>query len=178
MRALTIRLTLLALLGVAGCGAPTILPGLAVKRIDAWAAPPEATVLQLDTSQFVDLTEREVGDPGAWSVAWSQAWPATGAAPAPPAIDFVLASVLVMGLGRRPTTGYDVTIDSVVEFTSGDVLFATEHQPGPGCPVAQTPTAPVDMVVIASHPLIGEWRLYPVVRDCPGGASRAPPDGR
>jgi hypothetical protein len=83
-----------------------------------------------------------------------------------PQIDFVLSSVIVVGLGKRMGPGYSVTIDSIVIHTTGSILFATAAQPGTQCDVSTGVSTPVHMVRFPGHPPIVDWRIAATRRDC------------
>ena len=134
-------------------------------RLGVWVPSPSATILRADTSSLHLPTFAIVVDTGSWRRIWNQAWTDTATRPSLPFEDFVLTSVLVLGLGDRVGPGYSVTIDSVVSYSSGQVLFATETQPLPGCAGTST-SAPVHMVRVINHPPPMEHRVAKVRRPC------------
>jgi hypothetical protein len=140
-------------------------------RLGVWIADPGATILRTEQSTFANPTLTVVSDPATWLSLWSQAWGGPQASPALPALDFVLSSVIVVGLGKRTGQGYGVSIDSVVVRTVGAVLYGTESQPGAHCNASVGTFSPVQMVRYPGHPPIMEWRLEAIRREC---ASAAP----
>jgi hypothetical protein len=137
-----------------------------VDRLGVWVPEPAATILRAEESSLHVPTFAIVVDTNAWRSIWTQAWADTAAPPRLPFEDFVLTSVIVLGLGDRVGTGYSVTIDSVVSYTSGQILFATESQPEHPCP-GPAFSAPVHMVRVINHPPPMEYRLARVRRPCP-----------
>lgn len=136
-------------------------------RLGAWVPAPTATILQSPESGLHAPTIAVVVDTGAWRALWSKTWAGTPVPPPLPNIDFVLTSVLVVGLGDRAGLGYSVTIDSVVSYSSGPVLFATTIQPGIQCPFSPGPSAPVHMVWVPEHPPVMDYRMATVRGPCP-----------
>jgi hypothetical protein len=136
-------------------------------RLGVWVVPPQATVLRTDVSGLHSPTFAVVSDTGAWRVLWNQTWAGAALVPPLPPLDFVLASVLVVGLGDRVGRGYSVSIDSVVTFVSGPLVYATALLPGTPCPTSPEISAPVHMVGIAEHPVGMDLRLTTVRGACP-----------
>ncbi len=161
------RISLLPLLALAAaCGAGSQLEeDPPVDRQGVWVPTPGATILQAEQSSLHIPTFAVVVDTGAWRRIWAQAWTDAPAPPHLPFEDFVLTSVIVLGLGDRIGPGYAVTIDSVVSYRSRQVLFATETQPLPGCTGAAV-SAPVHMVRIINHPPPMEYRVAKVRQPC------------
>lgn len=159
---------LLTALGfTAGCVADAQLaPQEANDRLGSWAPDPSATILRTSLSSLENPTLVVVSYPAAWRTLWSEAWGGLEASPTLPVVDFVLSSVIVVGLGKRAGPGYSVTIDSIVVRTGGSMLHATEVQPGAHCSASGGPSAPVHMVQMPGHPPITGWSVETVSRDC------------
>ncbi len=156
-----------ALVVVLACSdAATLAPQEGSDRLGAWIPDSSATILRTSTSQLDDPILAVVSTRPEWTTLWVQAWGNAQAAPPLPQVDFVLASVLVVALGKRAGPGYSVTIDSVVVHTSGAVLFATEIQAGANCTPPPGPTAPVHMVLAPGHPPVTDWQVGTTRRDC------------
>jgi protease stability complex PrcB-like protein len=136
-------------------------------RLGSWVPEPGATLLHSSLSSLGNPTLAVVSYPAAWRALWTEAWGGLQVSPTLPVIDFVLSSVIVVGLGKRAGPGYSVTIDSIVVRTGGSVLFATEVQPGAHCDASGAPSAPVHMVQMPGHPPIIDWQVGTVRRDCP-----------
>lgn len=152
----------------AGCSPDTRFePDRVPDRLGAWLPEPSATILRVTESSLRVPTFAIVVDSGAWRQIWTEAWAGAAAMPRLPFEDFVLTSVLVVGLGERVGTGYSVSIDSVVSYTGGQVLFATETQPEHTCQGSAGSTAPVHMVRVPNHPPPMDYRLRVVRGRCP-----------
>jgi hypothetical protein len=155
------------LLLAAGCDdASRLAPQHTSDRLGVWVPEPTSTVLHTDRSKLTNPTLMIVSDAATWRALWTQAWGGMHAAPALPSVDFVLASVVVVGMGARAGLGYMVTIDSIVAHTVGAVLYATETLPGAHCDISTSTSAPVHMVYAPGHPPVVEWRVAPIRRDC------------
>ena len=142
-------------------------------RLGSWAPDPGATILRSPLSSLDNPTLVVVSDSATWSALWSRTW-AGDPQPQPglPGMDFVLSSVVVVGLGRLPGPGYQVTIDSIVVHTGGAVLYATEGQPGSACSTAPGTSSPVHMVRSPGHPPVIDWHLTTMTDGCPPAAGR------
>lgn len=134
-------------------------------RLDVWVPPAAATILQTSHSMLINPTLAVVGDTAPWRVMWEQAWP-TASRPPRPDIDFVVSSVIVVGLGRRGALGYSINIDSVVTGQTGVTLFATESRLDPACASADSGVVPVHMVLAPNHPPVSDWQIRTVTRTC------------
>jgi hypothetical protein len=155
------------LLAVA-CGTDTRFePDGSPDRLGVWVVPAQATVLRTDISGLHAPTFAVVADTGAWRRVWDQTWADASVVPPLPPLDFVLASVVVVGIGDRVGRGYSVSIDSVVTFTSGPVLYATASLPGTQCPPTPGLSAPVHMIGVAEHPTDLAWQVTTVRGACP-----------
>ena len=71
-----------------------------------------------------------------------------GRAPAPPAIDFTRHEALLVALGPRSSTGYDLRIVRVTERRRSIVVSAHERAPALGEPVAARLTYPFRLLEI------------------------------
>lgn len=161
------RLILAVLVLATGCDeAAPFEPQDSADRLGVWVPDPGATILHTSLSRLDDPTLTVVSYPAPWRALWTLAWGGTQASPALPAIDFVLSSVVVVGLGKRAGLGFSVTIDSIVVRTVGAVLYATESQPGARCDASTGTSAPVHMVHSPGHPPIIDWRVGTIRRDC------------
>ncbi|MGE0353856.1 MAG: protease complex subunit PrcB family protein [Gemmatimonadales bacterium] len=160
-------LVLAALLAAPGCGpASHFQPPDDGDRLGVWAPDPGSTLLQTAQSSLTDPTLAVVSDTSTWRPLWTRAWPGPQAAPQLPTIDFVLTSVVVVGLGTRAGLGYTVTIDSIVTRTAGATLFATESKPGSHCDTGTGISSPVHMVHAPGHPPVIAWDVRTISVDC------------
>lgn len=137
-----------------------------IERLGAWVPGPASTILHTSQSSLRYPTFEIVTDTASWQRVWNQTWSDSPLAPRRPNLDFVLTSVIVLGLGNRVGPGYSVSIDSIVVYSGGPILFATEVQPDSPCAGTAT-SAPVHMVWIVDHPPPMEYRVARVRRPCP-----------
>ena len=153
---------------LAACGSGAVGPDLPkdYDRLESWTPGASFTVLQTGQSGLENQTLTVVSYPPAWQEMWNRAWAGHQPQPALPSIDFVLSSVVVVGLGRRSGTGYSVSIDSIVTRVSGATLYATTIEPGLNCGTGTAISSPVHMVNAPGHPPIVEWRISTTRRDC------------
>jgi len=160
------KTTLLVLaLASSGCAESTQLgPNSADNRLGAWAPDASATILRAELSGLANPTQQVVGDRASWESLWAQVWTGDQAPPLPQ-VDFVLNSVLAVGLGRRAGLGYSVQVDSVVVHTTHAVLYATELSPAGGCS-APGASSPIHLVHMPGHPPVTDWRITSSRRDC------------
>jgi hypothetical protein len=160
---------LAVLLLAGGCTADSQDPGSGntPDRLGVWVPEPGTTILQSEQSSLHVPTFAVVVDTGTWRSIWSRTWADVSSTPNLPFEDFVLTSVFVLGLGDRAGAGYSVTIDSLVSYSSGQILYATEYKPVPPCPGPALLTAPVHMVRVPNHPPLMEHRISVVPRHCP-----------
>ena len=135
-------------------------------RLGVWIPGPDATLLSTPHSGLSNPTMAVVSSPAAWQTVWNSAWAGIAVSPALPAIDFVLSSVVVVGLGSRAGRTHSVTIDSIVQHISGAVLYATEWQVAASCDPAPGPSAALHMVHAPGHPPVRDWRVSIVGRGC------------
>lgn len=160
-------LLLATLAAAAGCGdGSQLAPRDTADRLGAWVPDAGATILRTAFSKLDDPTLAVVSYAATWRALWTQTWGGAQVSPALPQVDFVLSSVIVVGLGRRAGLGYSVSIDSIVVHTVGAVLFATETQPGAHCDASTGASAPVHMVLAPGHLPVIDWRVGTIRRDC------------
>lgn len=167
MRRVLFRGLILLAAGAAGCDSdPPLSPDTTDDRLGVWAPGPANTILRATQSGLESPRRVMVEDGNTWRALWTEAWEGTPNPPPLPFIDFVLASVVVVAAGQRGAN-YVVSVDSIVVYIRGGVAYATESQPGAGCPVGIGTSSPVHMVHMPGHPPIMEWRVSGSVRICP-----------
>lgn len=158
---------LLPLVLLTGCGSSAaVQEPPTIERLGGWVPGPASTILREARSSLHHPTFEIVTDTAAWQRLWRETWADSATAPLRPEPDFVLSSVIAFGIGDRVGAGYDVSIDSIVIYSGGPILFATEVQPTTACP-GTTTTAPVHMVWVVDHPPPMESRVARVRRPCP-----------
>jgi len=151
-----------------GCAGETASePTSLNNRVGTWTPDPSATVLRVTQSGLDNPRLVVIGDRATWVEVWTEAWQGMPNPPRMPEFDFVLTAVVVVGVGRRAGPDYTVTIDSIVQYTAGATLFATESQPGTGCDTSSGASAPVHIVHMPGHPPVTEWRVGINRHTCP-----------
>ena len=127
------------------------LLGLA-QRLDAQGERPDSqrTVrLEVDSlfragfSGFEAPVERVLTDSTALDSAWARLFPRRHPPQSMPAVNFETSGVILLALGRRPSTGFHLFVDSVRVVGSGTEVFYREIAPGQGCVVGTAITQPV-----------------------------------
>lgn len=104
------------------------------------------------------------------SLQWRQLWERINRPffpqPALPPIDFGREMIVVAGLGTRPSSGYDVVIESAARDAVGIEVALRRAAPAPGCPVAAAMTQPLDLARIPASADSVRFREHTVVVPC------------
>lgn len=103
----------------------TVLTATSFSGIDE-----SARVVVRDAPEWTRYRERLGGDPAA----------------SLPAVDFSREMVIVVAMGRRPTGGFGIEVDSVVARDGSMVVAVTQTAPGSTCMTTQAFTAPAAAV--------------------------------
>jgi len=74
-------------------------------------------------------------------------WKMTDATGTPPAVNFNTHAVIAVFAGQQPTAGYSIEV-SKVEDTAVRMVTVTLTKPGDGCILAQTVTAPYELISV------------------------------
>ncbi len=99
------------------------------------------------TVSGIDTQVREVLRTEAeWRTFWTELNGVIVPRPERRQVDFTRDVVVVVAMGRRPTTGYAINVDEIRVTGSVLTVALTEVSPGPTCPVQSTMTRPVDVV--------------------------------
>ncbi|MFA5998198.1 MAG: protease complex subunit PrcB family protein [Candidatus Paceibacterota bacterium] len=77
----------------------------------------------------------------------SKLWKMVDATGTPPAVDFKTQAVIAVFAGERPAAGYRIAV-SKVEDASARVVSITIAEPAADCMLAQTITAPYEVVAV------------------------------
>jgi hypothetical protein len=105
-----------------------------IRRIGQWStsmiSTPERLVIRDDSS-------------------YARFWQGLGAG-ARPSVDFTRDVVIAVAAGQQQTGGHGIQVQRVTRSGQGLAVDVVETAPGPGCPVAQTQTQPVDVVAVAA----------------------------
>ena len=158
---------LLAIVLVVGCQ-EAAGPPADVAALGSRVAVEPTTIL---THEYYSGLENEalavITDSAAWASVWAQLY--TGRQPQPPlpVVEFRTERVLLAALGQRATGGYDIQIDSVVQFRLGIVAYVRAVAPGDTCGTTSALTQPVSVVRLmpaALAPIVFDQRT--VVHEC------------
>ena len=114
----------------------------------------------------VDSVRVVVRDSANWRALWTRINRPFIPAPDLPPIDFSREMVVVAGLGKRPSGGYDIVIESVEQDSSGIEVALRRASPAPGCPVPAVMTQPLDVARIPASVLRVRFRERSVVVPC------------
>src|SRR5690242_17957013 len=153
---------LLAILGLVGCSGvvvPELGSPLSVTRFHEAGAPLFNTA--------VDQSERRViRDQNAWFSAWGSLLPPNASVNTPPAVDFSKEMLIFVALGRRPSGGYAISVDSAKMTSSGITIWIGTVSPGSRCNVTAALTAPVDIARMQRIDTPVNFVDVPTVLDC------------
>lgn len=84
-----------------------------------------------------------VRDSAMWPVVWRRVIGGRKPAPPVPRVDFSTELVLVVAQGSRSSTGYSITIDSVVSEGQRMRAYVRSTAPGSGCLIGKAMTHPI-----------------------------------
>lgn len=109
-----------------------------------------------------------IRDATAWRAAWAELWAHVAPEPPLPTVDFARERVVLAALGERPTSGYQILMDSARTTADGGVVVHVRTiSPGARCGVFHVLTQPVERARLprVSGPIT--FRDQAVVVDCP-----------
>jgi len=131
VRALSIAF--LAATLAAGCSSPVTpddsIPVVTVSQSDNSAIGAETT--------FVVRSQAELG------AAWSQIYGDQISRTLPPQIDFNTYMLVIVAIGRQPSSGFTVKITGATRDRDGLVVHVTIERPGENCGTATVITSPI-----------------------------------
>jgi hypothetical protein len=95
----------------------------------------------------LDSPERlVVRDAATWQTVWNQIYRGQSPVPPAPSVDFSRDMIVVVALGARPSSGYNILIDGASELANDGVsVIVDSSSPGSNCVDAQVLTQPVDI---------------------------------
>ena len=160
--------TLAAIACCLACDPPsaTVATGGSGDRLGVWVPDRGATLVSVSRSGLVVPTYTVVSDQESWRALWSLVWRDSVPPPSLPAIDFVLAAVVVASPGQGGGEG-TVSIDSIVTYVAGAIGYVSEVRAGPTCPGGSVLAAPVHMAVVLDHPPVVRWDVRTSLAVCP-----------
>jgi hypothetical protein len=152
----------------------------------AWSQPSAETTLPVarlgaratafsEFSGLADSLRLVVRDSAAWRTVWNRINQPFIPPPSLPPVDFARTMIVVVSLGREPSGGYDVVIDSAR--SDGRSIDVVLHRitPGGGCPVEAVVTAPVDVARLPATPLPVRFRDIVTTSSCTSAPRDATP---
>jgi hypothetical protein len=133
--------------------------GLSAVSAQAQSAQPQAiqyTNVERGSQTAIGKIEIVIRDDSTWSTVWAKHSSNVMPGPHKPVINFQNEMVIGVFLGSRPSSGYSVNIDSIVDNGSELVVTYTEGRPPAGGISLTVMTAPYQMVRVptSSKPVI------------------------
>ncbi|HEX8238547.1 MAG TPA: protease complex subunit PrcB family protein [Allosphingosinicella sp.] len=164
--------------GLAGEAARIVLAG----RIDDWSlVPASERPAGLPLARFDERIQSSfrhmsgvheqrllaIRSAAEWQGQWRRITARQGEPPRLPPVDFRREMLLIAAMGPKPSGGYRVAIDKVVE-QSGELLaFVRFIEPGRRCGAIAAVTSPVDVVRLPASPKNLRWVVERETADCP-----------
>jgi hypothetical protein len=127
-----------------GCSSPTS-PGQAAP-VSIMRFGPSGRALT-SFSGYSEPQRFVVRDSATWAMVWETIYQSVSPRPDMPPVDFTRNMVLVVALGTRPTTGWDILLDSAVLGSDGLVVYERLSSAASNT-VLPVVTRPVDVGVI------------------------------
>jgi hypothetical protein len=148
-----------ALLGIMGCGAAARGPG------PGYAAPGVPLGFRVVAAGgFSGVTtpaERVARDSEEWRRLWQAHQAATLAQRPLPAVDFSREICVAIFAGERPTGGFAVAVEQVLESPSGVEVVYRVTGPPQGAMVSQALTSPFEIIAVEGRPGTLRFRRLP-----------------
>jgi hypothetical protein len=128
---------------------------------------PELALLGHRHNSGIDTRSRTVvTDSEGWAALWAQIIRGNSPQPPVPRVDFNREMLIVVGMGVRPTGGYQITIDSVRAINGRVRAYVTEWSPGRLCGVTGAITEPVGLARLRRVTMPVEFVERARVFDC------------
>ena len=135
-------------------------------RLFAWVPDSTAILAHEGVSGFADPTGAVLTDSASWAAAWDKIHAGRQPQPPCPNVDFDRYRVVLVGLGSRGSSGFDIRVDSVVTYEMGPIVYLLATAPGATCVTAAVITAPVEALRLPLFSSIG-FRRRDAVLECP-----------
>jgi hypothetical protein len=116
-------------------------------------------------SGLTDRADYVIRTKGQWRRMWAALNERVTPTPARPAVDFRHSMLLLVTLGREPTSGYAIAVTGVSKGTGRLVADVEERSPGSNCFVAQHVTAPYQVVRVPRGGVV-RFRHHATTADC------------
>ncbi len=130
-----------------------------------------AGTMELAAGDFSAISEPRfvaLDDPAALNILWNEHCQNDACTGAPPhGIDFASATVIALFVGARPSEGFGIAAESLIE-TGGRVLVTAQlTQPGSSCFTPTVQTSPFQLLMVPKVTLPIDFVIEPEVRNCP-----------
>lgn len=148
-----------ALLAGAGCGSSTVdgpvsgdIPATAID--ESFGGVGVREIAHSYFSGFNAPSRMVIRNEEVWRAAWATLNIGMQPGVTPPTIDFSRSAVILVALGERGSSGYDIRISRVAHDANRLYVEVTSTSPGDQCATLTVLTQPVDVVVIPHN--VGE----------------------
>ena len=118
------------------------------------------------SSGFEEAARRVIHNPIEWAIVWAQIYENGSSKPPLPWVNFSKEQVVVAALGRRPSSGYVISVTAASRTGGSTTVRLESRSPGPGCGVLTVITEPVDVVKMPRTVGSVVFEETPRVRSC------------
>jgi PrcB C-terminal len=136
-------------LAVVAAGCSSSNDSTDAKNVPALTQNPQ-TIVHEWTSGMHDATAYVIRDATAYADTWGRIYANVTPMPVPPPVDFTQNMLLVASMGTQPTTGYDITFDSITQAVDSLQVGIVERVPV-NCLVLSTESQPVIVAKVALY---------------------------
>ena len=113
-----------------------------------------------------DSLRMVVRDERAWRNVWQAIHRRMVPVPPIPPVDFAREMVIVAAMGKRPSGGFAIRVDSAMDLGDSLEIVVRTEAPGQGCLRDASITQPLDLVLLPARPLPVRFRDHSVVERC------------
>lgn len=123
----------------------------------------------VELSGLTEPTQRVIQDPVEFSALWARIYSHTHSLVPVPPVDFAREIVVVVGLGKKATTGYSLHIVNAVYGYPGTVVrvMVSLEEPGQNCAVSPLVSSPVAILRMNKPPVPVVFETYTHRLGCP-----------
>jgi PrcB C-terminal len=118
-------------------------------------------------SSFRTQMRAVVRDAATWQLTWDEIWRGQSPMPPLPTVDFQREMIIVAALGEKPTGGYSIFLDGVLDSASGLTVQVRIVTPGARCGTTLALTQPVDVARVTRHDGQVNYAERAETQDCP-----------
>jgi hypothetical protein len=149
-----------------GCNNPSATTTNLGSRLRAIEADRPISLVRTAYTALSDPARLVIEDEAAWSLMWADLTSGVYPPPDLPVVNFQTHRIVLAAMGARPSGGFVISVDSLVEFEQGSLAFVTSQSPGQRCMNAAVITAPVDVVVVPLSRDPVSFRDRSIVHSC------------